>query len=157
MTNATDFDTSHDERNAIAQGLSQLLADTYILQLKTQNYHWNVTGPMFRALHMMFEEQYTELAAVIDEIAERIRALGFKAPGSFARFAELATVKEETGTPTANEMIARLLQDQQTIVRVAKSVMPATETIGDEPTAGLLSDRMDVHEKAAWMLRSMTE
>ena len=143
------------DREAIAAGLSRLLADTYTLYLKTHNFHWNVTGPMFNTLHLMFEQQYTELAAAVDEIAERIRALGVIAPGSYAQFAELTSIREETGSPSAEEMIAQLVKDQETVVRTARSVFPAAEAASDEPSADLLTQRMQIHEKTAWMLRSM--
>ena len=143
------------DREAIAAGLARLLADTYTLYLKTHNFHWNVTGPQFNTLHQMFEQQYTELATAVDEIAERIRALGVIAPGSYAQFAELTSIREETGTPSAEEMIAQLVEDQETVVRTARSVFPAAENASDEPSADLLTQRMQIHEKTAWMLRSM--
>ena len=144
-----------EDRERIAQGLSALLADSYTLYLKTHNYHWNVTGPMFNTLHTMFEQQYTELAAAVDEIAERIRAVGFPAPGSYRVFSELTSIEEESGTPNANEMIRQLLDGQEAVVRTARSVAPVVEAAHDEPTADLLTQRMQVHEKNAWMLRSM--
>ncbi len=143
------------DREKIADGLSRLLADTYTLYLKTHNFHWNVTGPMFNTLHTMFEEQYTELAIAVDDIAERIRALGVAAPGSYAQFSELTEVREERGLPSAEEMIAQLVQDQETVVRTARSIFPVVDAASDEPTADLLTQRMQVHEKTAWMLRSM--
>ena len=143
------------DREQIAEGLSRLLADTYTLYLKTHNFHWNVTGPMFNTLHQMFEEQYTELAVAVDEIAERIRALGVAAPGSYTQFSELTEVREERGHPGAEDMIAQLVRDQETVVRTARSVFPVVEAASDEPTADLLTQRMQVHEKTAWMLRSM--
>ncbi len=142
---------------SIADGLSRVLADTYTLYLKTQNYHWNVKGPLFHTLHAMFEEQYTELAMAIDEIAERIRALGFPAPGSFTEFARLSEIQEEQGRPKAEEMIATLIADQATLVNTAKNVFPLVQEANDEPTADLLIRRMQIHEKTAWMLRSLTE
>lgn len=154
MTYAMDIDIDAENRQAIADGLAKLLADTYTLYLKTQNFHWNVTGPMFTSLHLMFETQYTELATAVDEIAERIRALDVFAPGSYAQFAALANVKEETGVPSAEQMIGQLAKDQETIVRTARAVYAIAEKAGDEPTADLLTQRMQVHEKAAWMLRS---
>lgn len=141
----------------IPLGLSKVLADTYAIYLKTQNYHWNVKGPLFHTLHAMFEEQYTELALAIDEIAERIRALGHPAPGSFSEFRELSQVNEETGSPTANEMILVLIADQATIVQTCKNVFPSAQQTNDEPTADLLIRRMQVHEKTAWMLKSLAE
>jgi starvation-inducible DNA-binding protein len=143
------------DRAAIASGLSSLLADSYTLYLKTHNYHWNVTGPQFNTLHTMFEGQYMELATAVDEIAERIRALGIKAPGSYREFASLASIDEATGHETAEEMIRALVIGQETVVRTARSAFPAAEKANDEPTADLLTQRMQVHEKNAWMLRSM--
>ncbi|MEQ8664960.1 MAG: Dps family protein [Rhodospirillales bacterium] len=155
MKPSIDIGISEQHRVAIAEGLSRLLADSYTLYLKTHNFHWNVTGPMFNTLHLMFEQQYTELAAAVDEIAERIRALGVAAPGSYSQFAALTEIAEETGTPSAEEMIAQLVKDQETVVRTARSVLPLAEEASDEPTADLLTQRMQMHEKTAWMLRSM--
>ncbi len=146
---------SSEDRKEIAAGLSRLLADTYTLYLKTHNFHWNVTGPMFNTLHLMFETQYTEMATAVDEIAERIRALGEPAPGSYAAFAKLTEVKEAEGTPSAEDMIRQLVEGQETIARTARSVFPAAEAANDEPTADLLTQRMHLHEKNAWMLRSL--
>ncbi len=148
---------SDEDRNAIADGLSRLLADSYTLYLKTHNYHWNVTGSMFTNLHTLFETHYLDLATAVDEIAERIRALDKPAPGSYTAFQALATVKEETGTPNATTMIQNLVADQETLVRTAREVMAIAEKAGDQPTADLLSDRMTLHEKNAWMLRSLLE
>ena len=150
-----DTGIADKDRKKIAEGLSRLLADTYTLYLKTHNYHWNVEGPMFNTLHLMFEQQYTELALAVDLIAERIRALGHPAPGSYSAYAKLATVKEATGTPGAEKMIRALAKDQETVVRTARSIFPAAEKANDEPTADLLTQRMQVHEKTAWMLRAM--
>lgn len=144
----------HD-RSEIAQGLSHLLADTYTLYLKTHNFHWNVTGPMFQTLHLMFEQQYNELALAVDLIAERIRALGFPAPGTYKEFVELSSIREEEGVPSAQEMIRKLVEGQEAVVRTARSIFPAVERSHDEPTADLLTQRMQVHEKTAWMLRSL--
>ena len=155
MSQAIDIGIPEQERLAIADGLSRLLADTYTLYLKTHNFHWNVTGPLFNTLHLMFETQYTELATAVDEIAERIRALGVPAPGSYAQFSERTSINEETGTPAAEDMIAQLVKDQETVVRTARSVLPIADEAGDEPTADLLTQRMQIHEKTAWMLRSM--
>jgi len=152
-----DIGISDKKRKAIAEGLSHLLADTYTLYLKTHNYHWNVTGPMFNTLHLMFETQYTELALAVDQIAERIRALGYPAPGSFAQYAKLSVVKESEGVPAAEEMIADLVKGQEAVVKTARKIFPAVEEANDEPTADLLTQRMQVHEKTAWMLRSMLE
>ena len=155
MKPVIDIGIPEQDRIAIADGLSRLLADTYTLYLKTHNFHWNVTGPMFNTLHLMFETQYTELATAVDEIAERIRALGVPAPGSYAQFSERTSIDEETGTPTAEEMIAQLVKDQETVVRTARSVFTLADEANDEPTADLLTQRMQIHEKTAWMLRSM--
>ncbi|MEM7403857.1 MAG: Dps family protein [Pseudomonadota bacterium] len=155
MQQNIDIGIAEQSRHEIAEGLSRLLADTYTLYLKTHNFHWNVTGPMFNALHQMFEQQYTELATAVDEIAERIRALGFHAPGSYAQFAELTRIAEQTAVPAADAMIAELVRDQETVVRTARSVFPLAGEANDEPTADLLTQRMHLHEKTAWMLRSM--
>ena len=143
------------DREAIADGLSRLLADTYTLYLKTHNYHWNVVGPMFNTLHLMFEVQYNELALAVDLIAERIRALGVRAPGSYREFAALSSITEDDDQPDAEEMIRRLVIGQETVARTARSVFPVVERASDEPTADLLTQRLQVHEKTAWMLRSM--
>lgn len=150
-----DIGIGEQERARIAEGLSHLLADTYMLYLKTQSFHWNVTGPQFNTLHQMFETQYTELSGAVDEIAERIRALGFPAPGSFSQFSKLATIQEATGVPNATEMIRQLAADQATVARTARTLFPTVGDAHDEPTADLLTQRLQVHEKAAWMLRSM--
>lgn len=152
---ALDIGIPAEKLAAITEGLSRLLADTYTLYLKTHNFHWNVTGPQFNTLHAMFMTQYTELGLAVDEIAERIRALGAYAPGSYSEFARLATVKEASGTPSAEEMVAQLAADQATVVRTARSIFPLAEDASDEPTADLLTQRMQVHEKTAWMLRAM--
>lgn len=143
------------DRKAIADGLSRVLADSYTLYLKTHNYHWNVTGPMFNTLHLMFEQQYTELAAAVDEIAERIRALGVYAPGSYKAFAKLTDIEEETDVPAAEEMVKRAVDGQETVVRTAREVFKLVDAANDEATADLLTQRMQVHEKNAWMLRSL--
>jgi starvation-inducible DNA-binding protein len=150
-----DIGIAPEQLDAITHGLSRLLADTYTLYLKTHNYHWNVTGPHFNTLHAMFMTQYTELGLAVDEIAERIRALGAWAPGSYTDYARLSTVKEAAGVPTAEAMVAELAADQATVVRTARSLFPAVEAASDEPTADLLTQRMLVHEKTAWMLRAM--
>ena len=155
MSTEINIGISEKDRQDIAQGLSRLLADSYTLYLKTHNYHWNVKGPLFNTLHQMFEEQYTELAVAIDDIAERIRALGEPAPGSYQAYLELTEIEEEVGEPTADEMMLRLLKGQETVARTARSVIGAAEAASDEPTADLLTQRMQVHEKNAWMLRSM--
>lgn len=150
-----DIGIPEKDREAIAKGLSKLLADTYTLYLKTHNYHWNVTGPMFNTLHLMFEQQYTELSAAVDLIAERIRALGHPAPGSYKAYAKLTSIQEEEGVPEANEMIRQLVIGQETVTRTARELFPTVEKASDEPTADLLTQRMQVHEKNAWMLRSL--
>jgi starvation-inducible DNA-binding protein len=144
-------------REDIAKGLSRVLADTYTLYLQTHNFHWNVTGPMFQTLHLMFETQYTELAGAVDLVAERIRALGVPAPGTYKQFAQLAAVKEVDGVPKAQEMIRLLVQGHETAVRTARDVFPTAEKATDQPTCDLLTQRMQVHEKTAWMLRSLLE
>ncbi len=146
---------SEPDRKEIADGLSKVLADTYTLYLKTHNYHWNVVGPMFNTLHLMFEEQYNELALAVDQIAERIRALGEPAPDTYREFAELSAIDEDTDHPDAEEMIRRLVAGQEQVVKTARSVFPVVEKANDEPTADLLTQRLQVHEKTAWMLRSM--
>lgn len=142
-------------RRDIAGKLSGLLADSYTLYLKTHNYHWNVTGPLFNTLHTMLEAQYVELAIAVDDVAERIRALGVKAPGSYREFAQLTSIAEAVGGESAEEMIRDLVGGQETIVRTARNAISATASAGDEPTVDLLTQRMQVHEKNAWMLRSM--
>ncbi len=152
-----DIGIAEGDRKAIAEGLSRLLADTYTLYLKTHNFHWNVTGPMFNTLHLMFEQQYTELAMAVDLIAERIRALGFPAPGSYAAYSKLSSIEESEGVPPAEQMIAALVRGNEQVSKTARSVFPAAEKVGDEPTADLLTQRMQVAEKTAWMLRSLLQ
>jgi starvation-inducible DNA-binding protein len=152
-----DIGISDKQRKVIAEGLSRLLADSYTLYLKTHNFHWNVTGPMFNTLHLMFEAQYTELATAVDLIAERIRALDHPAPGSYAQFGKLSSIKEETGVPKTKDMIKQLVAGQEAVVRTAREMFPAVDEAHDEPTADLLTQRMQVHEKNAWMLRSLLE
>ena len=144
-----------NDRKEIAAGLAALLADTYTLYLKTHNYHWNVTGPMFQGLHTLFETQYTELALAVYLIAERIRALGEFAPGSYQEFAKLTSIKEAEGQPSAEEMIKDLMKGQEAIAKTARSIVPIADKSSDEPTLDLLTQRMQVHEKNAWMLRSL--
>ncbi len=146
-----------ESRKEIADGLSRLLADTYSLYLKTHNFHWNVTGPMFQTLHLMFETQYTELALAVDLIAERIRALGFPAPGTYSDYAKLSSIEETPGVPKAQEMIRLLVEGQEAVARTARSIFPVADQVNDEPTADLLTQRLQVHEKTAWMLRSLLE
>jgi starvation-inducible DNA-binding protein len=150
-----DIGIKEADRRKIAQGLSHLLADTYTLYLKTHNFHWNVTGPMFQTLHLMFETQYNELALAVDLIAERIRALGVPAPGTYREFAALSSIKESRGVPSATQMIRELVAGQEAVARTARSVFPLVEKVNDEPSADLLTQRMQVHEKTAWMLRSL--
>lgn len=152
-----DIGISQANREEIAQGLSRLLADTYTLYLKTHNFHWNVTGPMFQTLHLMFETQYNELALAVDLIAERIRSLGFPAPGTYKQYAELSSIKEEQGIPKAQDMIRLLVEGQEAVVRTARSLYPSVEAASDEATADLLTQRIQLHEKTAWMLRSLLE
>ena len=152
-----DIGISEANRQQIAEGLSRLLGDSYTLYLKTHNFHWNVTGPMFSTLHILFEQHYTELATAVDEIAERIRALGVAAPGSYKQFSELSSIEEETGVPGAEEMIRQLVQGQEAVVKTARSIFPVVESANDEPSADLLTQRMQIHEKNAWMLRSLLE
>lgn len=154
---AMDIGISDKKRKAIADGLSRLLADTYTLYLKTHNYHWNVTGPMFSTLHLMFETQYNELALAVDLIAERIRALGYPAPGSYSQYSKLSVIKESESVPNAEAMIADLVKGQEAVVKTARNVFPIAEKANDEPTTDLLTQRMQIHEKTAWMLRSMLE
>ncbi len=143
------------ERKQVCRGLSKLLADSYLLYLKTQNYHWNVTGKMFQPLHTLFEEQYTDLAEAVDEIAERIRALGEFAPGSFSAFSKVASIKEENGLPTAEEMIHNLVVGNEAVITTAREIINLCEEAEDDVTADLMVERMQIHEKNAWMLRSM--
>ena len=142
-------------RQAIAGELSKLLADTYTLYLTTHNYHWNVVGPMFNTLHLMFEQHYNELALAVDQIAERIRSLGVRAPGSYAEFAELTSLPSDGDEPNALDMVARLVTAHETVARTARSAFPVVSAANDEPTADLLTQRLQVHEKTAWMLRAL--
>ena len=144
-----------NQRKEIAGGLSRLLADTYSLYLKTHNFHWNVTGPMFNTLHLMFETQYTEMWTSTDIIAERIRSLDEVAPGTYSEFSRLSTVPEAKGVPPAREMIAQLLEGHEAVIRTARSIIPNAESSQDEATLDLLTQRMQWHEKTAWMLRSL--
>ncbi len=147
---------NENERKAAAEGLARLLADSYTLYLKTHNFHWNVTGPLFNTLHLLFEQQYTELALAVDEIAERIRALGLPAPGSYAEFGRLTTVKEAQSGTNAHDMLLQLIADQGLIIQTARGLFPMAEQARDQVTLDLLTRRMQVHEKNAWMLRSST-
>ena len=150
-----DIGIPEKERMEIAEGLSRVLADSYTLYLKTHNFHWNVTGPMFQTLHTMFEEHYTELATAVDVIAERIRALGSFAPGSYHQFAKLSSVKEADGVPAAEDMIRQLVEAHETVIRTSRSIFPIADKVNDEATADLLTQRIQLHEKTAWMLRSL--
>ena len=152
-----DIGISSKDRKKIADGLSRLLADTFTLYLKTHNYHWNVTGPMFQTLHVMFMDQYNELWLATDPIAERIRALGFEAPGSYEEFGKLTSIKNLVGAPRAQDMIREIIEGNEAVARTAREVFPVVEKANDQPTADLLTQRMQVHEKTAWMMRSLLE
>ena len=152
-----DIGLSEQSRSEIAAGLSGLLADSYTLYLMTHNFHWNVKGPMFNSLHQMFMAQYTEQWTALDLIAERIRALGYPAPGTYAQFVQLATIKEVEGVPKAMEMVRHLVNAQEATARTARKLLPLVGEADDQPTADLLTQRLDVHEKTAWMLRSLLE
>jgi len=154
---AIDIGIDAKQRKLIAEGLSHLLADTYTLYLKTHNYHWNVTGPMFNTLHLMFEAQYTELALAVDLVAERIRALGYPAPGSYAQYSKLSVIAETDSVPPAEDMIADLVKGQEAVVRTARKIFPTAEKGNDQATIDLLTQRMNTHEKTAWMLRALLE
>lgn len=150
-----DIGIADADRKEIAEGLSRLLADTFTLYLKTHNFHWNVTGPQFNTLHTMFMTQYTELWNALDELAERIRALGHFAPGSYHQYGSLSSIKEEPGVPNAQEMLRQLVEGHEAVARTARSVFPAAEKGNDESTIDVLTQRLQIHEKTAWMLRSM--
>src|SRR5687767_1448227 len=152
-----DIGIPEDQRKEIAHGLSRLLGDTYALYLQTHNYHWNVTGPMFQTLHLMFETQYNELALAVDAIAERIRALGARAPGTYRELSALTVIEEDTDEPNATEMIRRLVKGQEAVARTAREVFAIASDANDQPSADLLTQRLQVHEKTAWMLRSLLE
>ena len=156
-TSDIEIGISAAARKEDAEGLAHLLADTYTLYLKTHSFHWNVTGPMFQTLHLMFEQQYNELALAVDLIAERIRALGHTAPGSYSQYLNLSAVAEETGVPSAENMIRQLVDGQETVVRTARRIFPTAEAAADQVTMDLLTQRMQVHEKTAWMLRSLLQ
>ena len=157
MPGKIDIGIGTKDRAAIADHLSRVLADSYTLYLKTHNFHWNVTGPMFSTLHLMFEQQYMELALAVDLVAERIRALGHPAPGSYSQYAKLSSVREETGVPDATEMIRQLVEGQEAVVKTSRKAFAVAEKANDQPTADLLTQRMEIHEKNAWMLRSLLE
>lgn len=152
---SVDIGLSDNHRENMAEELSTVLADSYTLYLQTHNFHWNVTGPQFRELHLMFEEQYTELAVAVDDLAERIRTLGFTAPGTYSEFARRANIKEVDGVPEASEMVRILTASNETVVRSCRVALSLAQDGDDESTAALIGDRMRVHEKTAWMLRSM--
>ncbi len=156
-TPAIDIGISAKDRAAIAGGLSRFLADSYTLYLMTHNYHWNVTGPMFNTLHLMFMGQYTEQWNALDMIAERIRALGHPAPGTYRELVKLASIKESEGVPKATDMIRNLVAAQEATARTARSLFPVVEKANDQPTMDLLTQRLEIHEKTAWMLRSLLE
>ncbi len=150
-----DIGIPEKDRLKIGEGVSRLLADSYTLYLKTHNYHWNVTGPMFQTLHLMFETQYTELALAVDLIAERIRSLGVFAPGSYSAFAKLSTIAEEDGVPVATDMIRDLVKGHEAVVKTARKIIPLADKGNDEATLDLITQRIQLHEKTAWMLRSL--
>jgi starvation-inducible DNA-binding protein len=152
---AIDIGIPEKERQDTVLHLSKLLADTYTLYLKTHNFHWNVTGPMFQTLHLMFETQYTELSAAVDEIAERIRALGSLAPASYAQFGKLTSIQESDGNLKDVEMINDLVKSQETVIKTARGVLPSAEKSSDQATIDLVTRRLHIHEKTAWMLRSL--
>lgn len=152
-----DIGIEAGKRQEIANGLSRVLADTYTLYLKTHNFHWNVTGPMFQTLHLMFETQYNELALAVDLVAERIRSLGHPAPGTYKQFIQLSSIKEVDGVPKAQDMIRLLVEGHETVARTARQVFKIAEGVSDQPTCDLLTQRMQTHEKTAWMLRSLLE
>ena len=152
-----DIGISEKDRAKIVEGLSKLLADSYTLYLMTHNFHWNVTGPMFNTLHLMFMQQYTEQWGALDLVAERIRALGHPAPGTYKQFAKLASIKEIEGVPKALDMVKHLVNAQEATARTARNLFPVADKANDQPTADLLTQRLEVHEKTAWMLRSLLE
>ena len=152
---AIDIGISESDRIAVAGGLKALLADSYTLYLQTHNFHWNVTGPQFRELHLMFEEHYTELAVAVDDIAERIRTLGEPAPGTYKAFAQLSSIAEVDEIPEAREMVSILTCGHEQVVKTCRKALVAAQEADDESSASLISDRMRVHEKTAWMLRAM--
>src|SRR5574343_598067 len=156
-TKDIDIGIDLEARRQIAEGLSALLADSYTLYLMTHNFHWNVTGPQFNSLHNMFMAQYTEQWTALDTIAERIRALGFPAPGTYKEFVKLASIKEVEGVPKALEMVHHLVYAQEATARTARKLFPVVDEANDQPTADVLTQRIDVHEKTAWMLRSLLE
>jgi len=157
MSTNIDIGINAADREKIAEGLAHLLADSYTLYLQTHNFHWNVTGPQFRELHLMFEEHYTELAVAVDDIAERIRTLGVAAPGTYKAFAGLSSIREVDGVPSGSEMVDILTTGHETVVKTCRQVLKVAQEGDDESTVALASDRMRVHEKTAWMLRAMNQ
>ncbi len=157
MAEQIDIGINQQDRTKVAEGLKRLLADSYTLYLQTHNFHWNVSGPRFRDLHLMFEEHYTELATAVDEIAERIRTLGVAAPGTYKSFTELSSIKEVEGVPDAQEMVRILNHSHEQVVLTCRDVLKLAEDAEDESTTALVGDRMTIHEKTAWMLRMMAE
>ena len=155
MSTEIDIGINTEDRETVAEGLKHLLADSYTLYLQTHNFHWNVVGPRFRELHLMFEEHYTELATAVDDIAERIRTLGVAAPGTYKALAELSTIEEVGGVPSDVDMVSILMDSHEKVVKTCRKVLSKAQEAEDESTAALVSDRMRVHEKTAWMLRSM--
>jgi len=152
-----DIGIAEGDREKLAGELGKLLADSYTLYLKTHNYHWNVTGPMFQTLHLMFEQHYTELALAVDQIAERIRSIGHQAPGSYAAFAKLSSIEDAEGVPKATKMIKELVKGHETVVRTARKTLSVANEAGDDATADLATQRLQVHEKTSWMLRALLE
>ena len=155
----SDIDIGIDasDREKVAEGLKRLVADSYTLYLQTHNFHWNVTGPRFRELHLMFEEHYNELALAVDEIAERIRTLDFAAPGTYKEFSRLSSIKEVEGVPSSEEMVDLLTKGHEQVVKTAREVLKLAQSASDESTAALVSDRMRIHEKTSWMLRAFQD
>lgn len=153
--NSIDIGLTDSDRTCVSNGLKHLLADSYTLYLQTHNFHWNITGPQFRELHLMFEEQYTELAIAVDDIAERIRALGALAPGTYKAFSKLSAIKEVDEVPSAQKMLVLLVQGHEQLIKTCRSTLQLAQSANDESSASLISDRMRIHEKTAWMLRSM--
>ncbi len=152
-----DIGINEADRKQITEGLSKLLADSYTLYLTTHNFHWNVTGSMFQTLHLMFETQYNELWQAVDVIAERIRSLGMVAPGTYREFSKLTSLTEPTGVPPAREMIVKLIEGHEAVIRTTRDVVPKAEKVNDEATLDLLTQRLQIHEKTSWMLRSLLE
>lgn len=155
--NSINIGISEQDRIRVANGLKKVLADSYTLYLQTHNFHWNVSGPQFRELHLMFEEHYTELAVAVDDIAERILTLGVKAPGTYKAFAELSSVQEVEGVPEATNMVSILTRSHEQVVRTCRDVLQVAQEANDESSVALISDRMRIHEKTAWMLRSLSQ